>query len=191
VGRLDPHKGFDLVAAAGRTLVRRGARLVVQASGDPSIAGGMRALAAAHPGRVAFVERFDREMARRIYAGADALLVPSRFEPSGLVQMIGMRYGTPPIAHATGGLVDSIVDEHEHPGAGTGFLFGSPTAEGLAGACGEAMRMRGDGTTAAWRALVDRGMAVDFAWESGAAPAYLDLYRRALALRRAGSRAVG
>ncbi len=188
VGRLDPQKGFDLVAAAGETLVRRGMRLVVQASGDPSVADGLRALATAHPGRVAFVERFDREMARRIYAGSDALLVPSRFEPSGLVQMIGLRYGTPPIAHATGGLVDSIVDEHDHPGTGTGFLFGRPTAEALAWACVVAMRLRGDGSAPGWLALVDRGMTQDFAWEHGAAPAYLAMYERAVTLRRSSDR---
>jgi starch synthase len=185
VGRLDPQKGFDLVADAGASLVRRGMRLVVQASGDPSIAVGLRELAAAHPGRVAFVERFDRVMARRIYAGADALLVPSRFEPSGQVQMIAMRYGTPPIAHSTGGLVDSIVDEPGHPGAGTGFLFDKPTPEALARACVEAMRLRGDGSSPGWSSLIDRGMAVDFAWETGAAPGYLAMYRRALELRRA------
>jgi starch synthase len=187
VGRLDPQKGFDLVAEAGPTLVRRGVRIVVQASGDPSIAVGLRRLEAAHPGRIAFVDRFDRVMARRIYAGADALLVPSRFEPSGQVQMIAMRYGTPPIAHATGGLVDSIVDEHDHPGQGTGFLFRHPTAEGLAWAVGEAMTLRGDGGGGrAWDALVDRAMAADFTWESGAAPAYMELYRRAIGLRAAG-----
>jgi starch synthase len=110
--------------------------------------------------------------------------VPSRFEPSGQVQMIALRYGTPPIAHATGGLVDSIVDEHDIPGEGTGFLFRNPTAEGLEWACGVAMDLRGDGTSRGWRALVDRGMAVDFAWERRAAPSYLAMYRRAIAMRR-------
>jgi starch synthase len=99
--------------------------------------------------------------------------------------MIAMRYGTPPIAHATGGLVDSIVDEHDHPGQGTGFLFRHPTAEGLAWAIGAAMALRGDGASAAWEALLDRAMAVDFAWESGAARAYMHMYRRAIAVRAA------
>jgi starch synthase len=184
VGRLDPQKGFDLVATAAPAILAQGGRVVVQASGDPSIAAGLRRLERAYPGRVAFVERFDREMARRIYAGADAILVPSRFEPSGQVQMIGMRYGTPPIAHATGGLVDSIVDEHDNPGEGTGILFRHPTAEGLAWAVGEAARLRGDGAAPTWLALQDRAMAVDFAWERGAAPAYLKLFERAIALRR-------
>jgi starch synthase len=185
VGRLDPQKGFDLIVAAAPAILAQGGRIVIQASGDPTIAAGLRTLEPRYPGRFAFVERFDREMARRIYAGTDALLVPSRFEPSGQVQMIAMRYGTPPIAHATGGLVDSIVDEHDRPGKGTGFLFRHPTAEGLAWAVGEAARLRGDGTAPAWLALVDRAMAMDFAWERGAAPAYVELYERAVALRRA------
>jgi starch synthase len=184
VGRLDPQKGFDLVVEAAPELLRLGVRIVVQASGDPTIATGLRRLAADEPGRVAFIERFDRLMARRIYAGADALLVPSRFEPSGQVQMIGMRYGTPPIAHATGGLVDSIVDEHDHPGQGTGFLFRHPTADGLAWAVRQAADMRGPGDTVAWNGLIDRAMAVDFSWGSGAAPAYVAHYRRAIDLRR-------
>jgi starch synthase len=183
VGRLDPQKGFDLVVASAPTLLRRGVRIVVQASGDPSIAVGLRTLEAKHPGRVAFIERFDREMARRIYAGADGLLVPSRFEPSGLVQMIGLRYGTPPIAHATGGLVDSIIDETEHPGRGTGFLFREATPAALRDAVARAMAVRGDGTAVAWQSLLDRGMAVDFGWETTAAPAYVELYRRAMAVR--------
>jgi starch synthase len=189
VGRLDPQKGFDLVAAAAPAILAQGGRIVVQASGDTTIAAALRRLERAHPGRVAFVERFDREMARRIYAGSDAILVPSRFEPSGQVQMIAMRYGTPPIAHATGGLVDSIVDEHDEPGQGTGILFRHPTSEGLAWAVGEAARLRGDGTAPAWLALQDRAMAVDFAWDRGSAPAYVALYRRATELRRSALRA--
>jgi starch synthase len=184
VGRLDPQKGFDLVAGAGDALVAAGIRVVVVASGDPSIAGGLRRLAADRPGRVAFVERFDRELARKVYAGSDALLVPSRFEPSGLVQMIGLRYGTPPIAHATGGLVDSIVDEPSHPGAGTGFLFADASVEALVATVLTAMALRGErGDGRAWQDLLTRGMAVDLSWASEAAPAYVELYRRAIAAR--------
>jgi starch synthase len=191
VGRLDPQKGFDLVADAGPTLVAAGVRIVVVASGDPSIAGGLRKLAAVRPDRVGFVERFDRELARKVYAGSDAILVPSRFEPSGLVQMIGLRYGTPPIAHATGGLVDSIIDEPSHPGEGTGFLFEEASAAALARTVLAAMAVRGErGDRPAWTALQSRGMAVDFGWASEAAPAYVELYRRAMAAR-AEQRSVG
>ena len=123
IGRLDPQKGFDLLADAAPTLLERGVRLVVQGSGHPSLADPFRAIARARPDRVAFIERFDRVMARRIYAGADFFAMPSRFEPCGQGQMIALRYGTPPIVHRVGGLADTVIDETTHPGAGTGFGF--------------------------------------------------------------------
>jgi starch synthase len=186
VGRLDPQKGFDLLLDAAPRLIDRGARLVVQASGDQALAVRLRALAAARPYQVAFVERFDRAMARRIYAGADAFLMPSRFEPCGQSQMIALRYGTPPIVHATGGLRDTVVDEHDRPGEGTGFAFRWPTADGLVWACEQAIERfeaREPGPLG-WDALVERGMAVDFDWLAGPAPQYLAAYRRAIDLRR-------
>ena len=123
IGRLDPQKGFDLLADAAPTLLAAGARIVVQGSGHASLADPFRRLAAAKPDRVALVERFDRDMARRIYAGSDLFLMPSRFEPSGQGQMIALRYGTPPVVRRTGGLADSVLDADEHPGEGTGFVF--------------------------------------------------------------------
>ena len=184
IGRLDPQKGFDLVAEAAPTLLVDGFRLVVQGSGPPALVGALRHLATARPDRVVLIERFDRDMARRIYAGADGFLMPSRFEPCGTGQMVALRYGTPPIVHATGGLADTVIDEHDHPGAGTGFVFRHPTAEGLVWACREfAARFSAGGV--AWDALLDRGMDVDFDWRTGSAPAYLEAYRRAIALHRA------
>jgi starch synthase len=186
IGRLDPQKGFDLLAAAAPRLLAGGARIVVQGAGDPTLADPFRALAAANPTAVYLNERFDRAMARRIYAGVDLFLMPSRFEPSGQGQMIALRYGTPPVARATGGLVDSIADERAAPGEGTGFLFREPTPAALAEACEAAFAVRGpDGTDAPWRLLVDRGMAVDFGWDGTAAPRYVDVYRRAVAIRAA------
>ena len=111
IGRLDPQKGFDILADAAPTLIRRGWRLIVQGAGHASLADPFRALAAGAPGRVAFIEAFDRAMARRIYAGADCFAMPSRFEPCGQGQMIALRYGTPPIVHRTGGLADTVIDE--------------------------------------------------------------------------------
>ena len=185
IGRLDPQKGFDLLAGAAPTLLERGARLVVQGSGDPTLAGPFRAIARENPQRVAFIERFDRAMARRIYAGADFFAMPSRFEPCGQGQMIALRYGTPPIVHRVGGLVDTVIDETTHPGAGTGFSFVGATVAGLLGACERAIRLRElDGP--AWEGLLDRGMAVDFDWVTGSAPRYVDAYRRAIGIRRAG-----
>jgi starch synthase len=185
IGRLDPQKGFDLLAGAAPTLLEHGARLVVQGSGHPALADPFRALAAANPDRVAFIERFDRVMARRIYAGADFFAMPSRFEPCGQGQMIALRYGTPPIVSRTGGLADTVIDETANPGQGTGFSFGQTTVAGLLSACERAIAMRAAGG-AAWDRLLDRGMAVDFDWTTGAAPRYLEAYRRAMAIRAAG-----
>ena len=183
IGRLDPQKGFDLLADAAPELLGIGARIAVQGSGDPKIAAVLRDLAARRPDRVALVERFDRAMARRIYAGADFFLMPSRFEPCGQGQMIALRYGTPPIVRRTGGLADSVVDELRHPGEGTGFAFDAATPAALAKACEAAIAMR-DAGGPAWDGLVARGMAVDFDWTTGSAPRYVDLFERAIALRR-------
>jgi starch synthase len=104
IGRLDPQTGFDLLAAAAPVLVERGARLAVLGTGSADHMDALRAVATRRPDRIAIVERFDRDLARRIYAGADGFLMPSRFEPCGTGQMISLRYGTPPIVRATGGL---------------------------------------------------------------------------------------
>jgi starch synthase len=183
IGRLDPQKGFDLLADAAPTLLDRGVRLVVQGSGHPSLADPFRAIAAQHQSEVAFIERFDRAMARRIYAGADFFAMPSRFEPCGQGQMIALRYGTPPIVHRTGGLADTVIDETTHPGEGTGFSFEGATVAGLLRACDAATRLRATGGSA-WETLLDRGMAVDFDWVTGAAARYEDAYRRAVEIRR-------
>ena len=185
IGRLDPQKGFDLLSDAAPALLRRGLRMVVQGSGDHAQAAGFRDLAAANSDRVALIERFDRAMARRIYAGADFFAMPSRFEPCGQGQMIALRYGTPPIVNRTGGLADTVLDESAVPGYGTGFSFDGATVPGLLDACerAEAVRIAGG---ARWEGLLDRGMAVDFDWRTGSAPRYVEAYRRAVAIRAAG-----
>jgi starch synthase len=184
IGRMDPQKGFDLLADAAPGLLAAGVRIVVQGRGHDELAAPFRALAAAHPDRVALVDRFDRSMARRIYAGADLFAMPSRFEPCGLGQMIALRYGTPPVVRRTGGLADTVIDADEAPGLGTGFLFEEATPEALAAAVIRAARLR-TGDPAAWAALQRRAMAQDFGWDTGSAPRYLEAYRRAVAIRRA------
>jgi starch synthase len=184
IGRLDPQKGFDLLAGAAPALLKRGVRLIVLGSGSSELVGSLRGLAAVHPDRIALLERFDRELARRIYAGTDGFLMPSRFEPCGTGQMIALRYGTPPIVRATGGLRDTVVDETAAPGQGTGFRFEAATPAALIEACDRFLRMFSAGG-ARWEALLDRGMAVDFDWRRSSAPAYLEAYRRAIEIRRA------
>jgi starch synthase len=123
-------------------------------------------------------------MARRINAGVDFFLMPSRFEPCGTGQMVSLRYGTPPIVRRTGGLADTVVDELTRPGEGTGFAFDDATPGALADACEAAIAMRARGGPE-WAALVARGMAVDFEWDRASAPAYASLYARAKRIREA------
>lgn len=182
IGRLDPQKGFDLLSDAAPTLLGQGIRIAIQGSGHPALAAEFRSLAASNPRRVALIERFDRAMARRIYAGADFFAMPSRFEPCGQGQMIALRYGTPPIVNRTGGLADTVVDESANPGHGTGFSFEGASVAGLLEACERAVALRAAGGPA-WDGVLDRGMAVDFDWATGPAPRYVEAYRRAVAIR--------
>jgi starch synthase len=189
IGRLDQQKGFDLLAEAAPALLDLGLRLAVLGSGHPDVVAPLRKVAesARGRGRIALVERFDRDLARRMYAGTDGFLMPSRFEPCGTGQMIALRYGTPPIVRATGGLKDTVVDEDANPGAGTGFAFEAASAEALVDACSRFLARFAPGA-ATWEELIDRGMAVDFDWRTNSAPAYLAAYRRAIELRRSSLR---
>ncbi|HJP89329.1 MAG TPA: glycogen/starch synthase [Candidatus Limnocylindrales bacterium] len=185
VGRLDRQKGFDILAEAAPTLVARGMRLAILGSGNPDVVEPLRSFASssAAAGQIALMERFDRDLARRLYAGADGFLMPSRFEPCGTGQMVALRYGTPPIVHAVGGLRDTVIDVDAHPSTGTGFVFEGGTAGALIDACDRfAARFSTGGPE--WSALLDRGMSVDFDWRSSSAPAYLAAYRRAIDIRR-------
>jgi starch synthase len=175
VGRLDPQKGFDLLARAAPRLLAAGARLCVLGTGDRSLIAELQALAATHRSQLAVVDRFDRDLARRIYAGADCFLMPSRFEPSGQGQMIALRYGTVPVVRATGGLADTVRDADAMPD-GNGFTFGPAEPAALADACERAMAALADEPR--WRSIQARGMAADFSWR-GPAQRYLELYRRA------------
>jgi starch synthase len=184
IGRLDRQKGFDILAAAAPALLERGLRLIVQGVGTSHDVDALRTLAASPGmnGSVAFVERFDRDLARRIYAGVDGFLMPSRFEPCGTGQMVSLRYGTPPIVRATGGLRDTVVDVSSNPKVGTGFTFDGERSRDLVEACDRFAALHAAGGEA-WESLLDRGMAVDYDWRSSSAPAYLEAYRRAIDIR--------
>lgn len=135
IGRLAEQKGWDVLADAIPLLVEQGASLALLGDGDPALAERLRAAARRWPDRVAVAIGWDESLARRIYAGADCVLVPSRFEPCGLVQLVAQRYGTLPIAHRVGGLVDTIED------GVSGLLFAPLTPAALAGAAERAARL--------------------------------------------------
>jgi starch synthase len=178
VSRLDPQKGFDLLAAATSDIIELGARVCVLGTGDKRMVGELQRLASQHPGRLAVVDRFDRALARSMYAGADSFLMPSRFEPCGQSQMIAMRYGTPPIVRFTGGLVDTVIDTDEQPDTGTGFGFGPAEPWALVEAVGRALAAYAEPER--WSSLVQRAMAGDFSWR-GPALEYVAAYEKLMA----------
>jgi starch synthase len=136
IGRLAWQKGWDVLADAALGLIEAGAVLALLGDGDPSLAQRLADAARRHPRRVALHTGWDEPLSRRMYAAADTVLVPSRFEPCGLVQLIAQRYGTLPVAHAVGGLVDTIEDGR------TGVLFAPLDAPSLVDATRRAARLR-------------------------------------------------
>ncbi len=176
IGRLTEQKGFDLFFAAAPTLVAEGVRFVVLGEGEPALEGELRALMQGHRHRAWGYVGFDEALAHLIEAGADALLMPSRFEPCGLAQLYALAYGTPPIVRRVGGLADTVVGyDGKNLAQATGFGFDPPTVDALIAAVRQARQTFADQGT--WRRLVENGMAQDFSWEHSAR-SYEALYRR-------------
>ncbi|HVQ68450.1 MAG TPA: glycogen synthase GlgA [Bradyrhizobium sp.] len=177
IGRLSSKEGLDLLLENLPTIVREGMQLVVLGSGgDRSLQYRYRAAAQAHPERVSVTIGHDEGLAHLIQAGADALVVPSRFEPCGLTQLCALRYGTVPIVSRIGGLEDTVVDADDLAitgGGQTGFKFGPVTAENLAGVLQRACATFHD--VAAWRRIQRNGMSIDVSWRNPASR-YADLY---------------
>jgi starch synthase len=183
VSRLTAQKGLDLVLAALPALLRQGAQLVVQGSGDPVLEAAFSAAAHAHPQQVAVRVGYDESLAHRLIAGADVILVPSRFEPCGLTQLYGLRYGTLPLVRRVGGLADTVVDADEpasREGRATGFVFDATTPAALEAAIERAVRLHAQPDR--WRRLMQTAMAQDNSWD-GSAARYLALYRGLLGPR--------
>ncbi len=178
VSRLTGQKGLDFLLGALPTLLERGAQLVLQGEGDASLESAFTAVAAANPAAVAVRIGYDEAFAHRLVAGADALLVPSRFEPCGLTQLYGLRYGSLPVVRRVGGLADTVVDATDdavRADRATGFVFEQATAPALAAAItrvADAFRQ-----PARWQQLMRRAMAEDFSWDAAAAH-YRALYRQ-------------
>jgi starch synthase len=180
VTRMDPQKGVDLVPEALDLISDEPWQAIILGTGVTTLEAAVRRLEARYPQRVRAVIRFDTQLSRRVYGGADALLIPSRYEPSGLTQMIAMRYGCVPIARATGGLRDSIRDCGQNSDC-TGFLFSEVSPESLAGALRRALTLFKDQQS--WQRLQKMGMAEDFSWQ-GSARKYLELYDRLVRRRQ-------
>jgi len=167
VSRFAHQKGIDLLAGAVDDLVQLGAQLCVLGRGEREHEVALAAAAERHAGRVAVAIGFNEELAHLVEAGADLFLMPSRYEPCGLNQMYSQRYGTPPVARATGGLIDTIMDGE------TGFLFEPLESAALVAAVKRALGFYGEPRR--WRELQRRGMTRDFSW-AGPARQYADLY---------------
>ena len=173
VSRLTEQKGVDLLCELLAQLPDEGVQLAVLGTGDKNFEKALGEAAVASDGRIEAKLIFSEELSRQMYAGGDMLLMPSRFEPCGLSQMIAMRYGTVPIVRQTGGLADSVEPYNEFTGEGTGFGFARADSADLLEAIRKAVRLYND--KAAWRALAERCMASDFGWERSAAE-YRALY---------------
>lgn len=177
ISRLTWQKGMDVLAAHCDEIVGLGARLVVVGSGDRMIEGAFLAAHARHPDRIGVRIGYSEPLSHMVQAGADALLIPSRFEPCGLTQLYALRYGCVPVVSRVGGLADTVIDANfaaQAAGVATGVIF-SPVAAGpLLDAIDKTTRLYAD--AALWQVLQKRGMATDVGWSASAAR-YADLYR--------------
>lgn len=181
ISRLTQQKGVDLVAAMAERIVALPAQMVVLGEGERDLEAALAQVAHRHPESIGVQIRFDEALAHLIEAGADAFLMPSRFEPCGMNQMYSQRYGTPPIVHATGGLADSVIDCDAGTlaaGTASGFTFAEPTQESMFAAIERCVAVWRD--ERAWRRLQKCAMAREFGWGLSAAE-YAGLYARVTA----------
>ncbi|MGH6680548.1 MAG: glycosyltransferase, partial [Bradyrhizobium sp.] len=177
ISRLSWQKGLDLLFDVLPSILDEGMQLALLGAGDAGLQDKYRAAAQANPGRIGVLVGYDEDLAHLIQAGADALIVPSRFEPCGLTQLCALRYGAVPIVSRVGGLEDSIVDAEPAAiadGSATGFKFAPVTTDHLAGALRRALTAFRD--TSGWRRIQQCGMASDVSWRAPASR-YAELYR--------------
>ena len=174
VTRLTRQKGMDLVMYALDRILSGGVQVAVLGTGDRDYEDGLRYFQDKYPGTMAARIEFDPALSQRIYAAADMFLMPSKFEPCGLSQIIAMRYGTLPIVRETGGLKDTVQPYNEFTGEGTGFSFTNFNGDEMGDAVFRAARLFWDNRDA-WNKLVTQAMSQDFSW-TRSADKYLDLY---------------
>ncbi len=176
VSRLAGHKGVDLLSYIAHTLLSRPVQLAIIGTGEAQYEQALSELARQYPGRMVVRLAFDPSLADRVYAGADAYLMPSRSEPCGLSQLIAMHYGTIPVVHATGGLRDTVPPYDPTTGEGRGFTFQSYNGEDFMGAIDRALQLYYD-DRAAWNALAQKDMDLDVSWKVPA-QAYMDMFHK-------------
>lgn len=184
VSRLTWQKGMDMLVDCADELVAFGGKLCVLGSGEVELANGLKGAAMRHPGRIGFIDGYDEKLAHLIQGGADVMVVPSRFEPCGLTQLYGLRYGCVPLVSRVGGLADTLIDANEaavEAGAATGIVFAPATEEALVEGIRRAVHLFASGKT--WRKMQRRGMKSDVSWEASAEK-YSDLYANLLGLKR-------
>lgn len=177
VSRLTWQKGMDILTACLDGMVASGARLALIGTGEPGIEGAVQAAAQRHKGRIGVVTAYDEKLSHLLQGGADTILIPSRFEPCGLTQLYGLRYGCVPVVARTGGLADTIIDANDaalSAGVATGFQFGPVEPAALEGALTRSQRVYAN--PKAWASLQRRGMDSDVSWDRSAT-VYADLYR--------------
>jgi starch synthase len=177
ISRLTHQKGIDLLLDALPELARHNAQLAVLGSGEPALEAALTRAVAEYPTQVAVKIGYDEALSHRLIAGADVILVPSRFEPCGLTQLYGLRYGTLPLVRRCGGLADTVVDAtdaNRSAGVATGFTFEDASSADLAAAVRRAVTLFHDAP--AWLRLMQRAMAQDVSWHR-AAQQYLALYQ--------------
>jgi len=181
VSRLDEQKGFDILEPALDRLAHRDTQFTVLGRGHERYEIMMKDAAARHPDKIAATIDFAEDLAQLIYAGSDIFLMPSKFEPCGLGQMIAMRYGAVPVVRRTGGLADTVPDVNADLSEGHGFVFDEYHADAMLAALDRALTayQRKD----AWNSLVRRIMSVDFSWRNSAMK-YETVYKKALEARR-------
>ncbi len=178
ITRLVDQKGLDIIALAADDILSLDLQMVVLGTGDKKYHDLLTNLQVKYPDKLRALLTYDNNMAHWIEAGADAFLMPSRYEPCGLNQMYSLKYGTVPIVRATGGLADTVADVDPVAGSGTGFVFHEYDPEDLLCAIGRAVDLYGKKRL--WRAVMKEGMRQDFSWASSARK-YVELYRKAMA----------
>jgi starch synthase len=172
ISRMDQQKGVDIAINGLLKMSKFQWQAIFLGSGDPILESACRSLEQEYPDRVRAVIQFDGNLSKRLYSAGDMILIPSRYEPCGLTQMIGMHYGCIPVARATGGLIDTITDTPDYSKK-TGYLFKEPTPDSFIGALKKAITDYHHETN--WKMMQTNGMKLDFSWEKSAQK-YLDLY---------------